>query len=102
MSLPIVNEKPAHTGSLPEIRAWMRHPSTREAWMAQNPVFGGAFAAYIAGQEPDDVRRVFAIDPVCQMKEDPSVRGRGLYLYAIKDFEDALWIGFTSAMNRRH
>lgn len=101
MTLPIVQEKPAHTGSLPEIRTWMRAPSTRDAWMSQNPVFGGAFAAYLSTQEPDDVRRVFAIEPVCQLKEDASVRGRGVHLFALKDFEDALWISFTASIQRR-
>lgn len=101
MSLPIVKEKPAHTGSLPEIHDWMRSPTTRDAWMTQNVLLGGAFAAFMASQEPDDVRRVFAIEPVCQLKEDPSVRGRGVYLFALKDFEDALWIAFTATMNRR-
>jgi hypothetical protein len=101
MTLPIVGEKPAHTGSLSEIRTWMRAPSTRDAWMAQNVLLGGAFATYMADQEPDDVRRVFCIEPVCQLKEDAGIRGRGIHLFALKDFEDALWTGFAATINRR-
>lgn len=95
MSLLIVAEKPAHTGTIADIRNWMSADSTREAWVRQNPTFGASFFRYMSSQEPDEVRRVFGIQPVCQLKEDPSVRGRGLMLFAIKDFEDALWVGFS-------
>lgn len=95
MSLVIVTEKPAHTGTIADIRNWMRAESTREAWIRNNPNFGAAFFRYIANQDPDDIRRVFGIEPVCQLKEDTSVRGRGIHLFALKDFEDALWVGFT-------
>jgi hypothetical protein len=54
----------------------------------------------MSSQEPDDVRKVFCIEPVCQLKEDTSVRGRGHFLFAIKDFEDALWVGFTASQRR--
>ena len=101
MTLPIVGEKPAHTGSLSDIRTWMRAPSTREVWAAQNEL-GNHFANYMAAQEPDDVRRVFAIDPVAQLKEDTSIRGRGHYLFALKDFEDSLWTAFVASVQRKY
>lgn len=100
MSLIIVSDKPANTGTIADIRMWMRSEETRSAWIMQNPTCGAAFARYMAGQEADDVRRVFDIEPVCQLKEDSSVRGRGLHLFALKDFEDALWVGFTVIANR--
>ncbi len=100
MPLPIVSEKPAHTGTLDDIRTWMRADSTRDAWIKADPNFGAAFARYMAGQEPDDVRRVFCIEPVAQLKEDPSVRGRGHFLFAIKHFEDATWTAFIAALSR--
>jgi len=101
VNLLTVQEKPPHTATLPEIRTWMRAPSTREAWVAQNEL-GNHFATYMAAQEPDDVRRVFAIDPVAQLKEDTSVRGRGHYLFALKDFEDALWTAFVASVQRKY
>lgn len=100
MALLIVSEKPAHTGTLDDIRNWMRAESTRDAWIKADPNFGAAFVRYMAGQEPDDVRRVFSIEPVAQLKEDPSVRGRGHFLFAIKHFEDAAWTAFIAALSR--
>lgn len=100
MSLVIVAEKPAHTGTIADIRNWMRAESTREAWIRNNPNFGAAFFRYIANQEPDDVRRVFGIQPVCQLKEDAGVRGRGIHLFSIKEFEDVLWVSFSVYRDR--
>lgn len=101
MSLIIVSDKPENTGTIADIRIWMRSEETRAAWVKQNPSLGVAFCRYMAGQEVDDVRRVFDIEPVCQLKEDSSVRGRGINLFALKDFEDALWVGFTVIANRQ-
>ena len=102
MQLLIVTERPPHTGTLGDIHDWMRASATAEAWIQQNPTFGRAFARYMASQEPDHIRRVFGIEPVCQLKPDGSIRGRGHHLFALKDFEDALWIGFTASLNRNH